>query len=233
MYAAAKTWNPYKGCHFDCIYCRPSFQKQAKRQKNRCKECYDYKPHRHNSRLNKIPSAEIIFVCGNADISFCNDRDYIIEIIRSIKEHNKRCPYKTYYFQSKKPGYFKEFLTEFPANVVLLTTLETNRDAGYENVSKAPIPSERYKQFLNLDYSRKVVTIEPLMDFDVNVFSQWIIDIKPEYVWLGLNSRPSSVSLPEPSAEKLAEFVKILVNAGVQIRPKELRGLDIGLPVND
>ena len=33
MYAEAKTWNPFKGCAFDCVYCVPSFQRQAKRQK--------------------------------------------------------------------------------------------------------------------------------------------------------------------------------------------------------
>ena len=33
--------------------------------------------------------------------------------------------------------------------------------AGYYQVSKAPPPSERYRQFLDLDYARKVVTIEP------------------------------------------------------------------------
>ena len=41
MYADAKTWNPFKGCHFDCTYCVPSFQLQAKRRKNECIKCYD------------------------------------------------------------------------------------------------------------------------------------------------------------------------------------------------
>ena len=29
MYAEAVTWNPFKGCKFDCSYCKPSFQQQA------------------------------------------------------------------------------------------------------------------------------------------------------------------------------------------------------------
>jgi hypothetical protein len=36
MYADAKTWNPFKGCRFDCTYCVPSFQRQAKRQMHLC-----------------------------------------------------------------------------------------------------------------------------------------------------------------------------------------------------
>ena len=71
MYAAAKTWSPFKGCKFDCTYCMPSFQLQAKRQKHLCSSCYNYVPHCHPERLAKIPSAEIVFVAGNGDIAFC------------------------------------------------------------------------------------------------------------------------------------------------------------------
>ena len=71
MYANTKTWSPFKGCRFDCIYCEPSFKKQAKRQMRLCSDCYNYVPHCHEERLRKIPSADIVFVCGNADIAFC------------------------------------------------------------------------------------------------------------------------------------------------------------------
>ena len=87
MYDEVKTWNPFKGCLFDCLYCRPSFQLQAKRQKHNCQECYEYKPHEHEERLNKIPNAKIIFVAGNGDICFC-DPVYTHRIIDAIKKHN-------------------------------------------------------------------------------------------------------------------------------------------------
>jgi len=136
MYHEVKTWNPFKGCLFDCSYCRPSFQAQAKRQLHNCMDCYNYVPHEHPERLNKIPSAEIIFTCGNSDISFCSP-DFTRQIIESIKRH----PQKTFYLQSKRPAYFEQFLSDLPANVIILTTLETNRDNGYREVSKAPAPS--------------------------------------------------------------------------------------------
>ena len=79
---------------------------------------------------DKIPSAETVFVCGNSDISFC-DPDFTRRIINAIKTRNVRRPDKTYFFQSKKPKYFEQFLEDFPENVILLTTLETNRDEGY------------------------------------------------------------------------------------------------------
>jgi hypothetical protein len=83
-----------------------------------------------------------------------------------------------------------------------------------------------------LKYPRKVVTVEPVMDFDADVFPQWLVDLKPEYVWLGLNSKSESVQLPEPSLEKLRTLVKVLVGAGIEIREKDLRGLDLGIPNN-
>jgi hypothetical protein len=225
MYANAKTWNPFKGCGFDCTYCEPTFKRQAKRQMHICQSCYEYKPHTHYDRLEKIPSAEIIFVAGNADLAFAS-KDFIKEIIESIKEHNKRCPHKTYYFQSKKPEIFADFVNDFPDNVILLTTLETNRDEGYGKVSKAPKPSTRYSQFLNLEYPRKVVTIEPLMACDPEIFSQQIITLRPEYVWLGLNSKPNSVFLPEPSDDEALLLIKLLRQRGVDIRFKDMRQLD-------
>ena len=72
MYKDTKTWNPYKGCNFKCIYCEKSFQLQAKRQKHNCIKCYNYEPHFHPNRINRIPKAELVFACGNGDISFAN-----------------------------------------------------------------------------------------------------------------------------------------------------------------
>jgi hypothetical protein len=225
MYDDAQTWNPFKGCEFDCVYCKPSFQLQAKRQMHRCQECYNYTPHEHPERLKKIPSKKIIFVCGNGDLSFC-DPNYTVQIVDAIRHHNKRCPHKIYYFQSKNPGYFDQFNPGiFPDNVIMLTTLETNRDAGYGAISKAPLPTERYKQFLNLELPRKVVTIEPAIDFDLDVFTSWIMNINPEYVWLGYNSKPNSVKLPEPLNKKFVAFATNLINAGIKIKYKNVRGM--------
>ena len=226
MYASAETWNPIKGCLFDCTYCKPSFQKQAKRQMHNCTECYEFRPHQHPERLSKIPNAEIVFVGGNGDISFC-DPAFVRQIIAAIVKKNKKRPNQIYYFQTKRPEYLAQFIGDFPPNVILVTTLETNRDDGYGAVSKAPPPSKRYAQFKQLDWPHKVVTVEPAMDFDVDEFADSLIALKPEYVWLGFNSRPKSVSLPEPSKEKMLALAERLKKAGIQVRGKELWGLEL------
>ena len=223
MYDDVQTWNPFMGCEFDCTYCEPTFKRQAKRQKQNCLKCYAYTPHFHEHTLKSLPSTSTIFVGGNGDLAFCEPSD-IRRIIERVKQHSVRCPHKTFFFQSKQPEVFAPFLSELPESAILLTTLETNRDEGYGEVSKAPLPSVRYQQFFNLDYPRKVVTAEPLMDFDTDIFSRWIIDLQPEYVWVGLNSKAEAVKLPEPSDGKVSGLIRSFEDAGIRVKAKYLRG---------
>jgi hypothetical protein len=225
MYQRAKTWNPFKGCGFACTYCVESFQRQAKRLMHKCSLCYQYQPHFHPERMDEIPSAPIIFVCGNGDIAFASpeERSAIIARIRTWTNQHPRSE-TVFYLQSKQPSCLEPHLAELPGNVILVTTLETNRDGGYEAVSKAPPPSERYRQFLALNYPRKIVTVEPVMDFDPEVFAEWIGKIRPELVYLGFNSRKEP-RLPEPSLEKLVRFTSLVSGQGIPIVEKTLRGL--------
>jgi hypothetical protein len=217
MYADVKTWNPFKGCLFDCIYCKPSFQAQAKRQKNRCTNCYNFTPHTHLDRLDKIPASKSVFIAGNGDISFCKPVD-TGAIIQAIRLNLFKHPDKIFYLQSKRPEYFKQFLKMLPDNVKLVTTLETNRDKGYNKISKAPKPSIRYKQFLDLKWPHKILTIEPIMEFDMTEFVSMIMNINPELVWLGINSRRKSVTLPEPNKEKFDELYNILIKNKINVQ---------------
>jgi len=222
MYDDAKTWNPFKGCRFDCAYCKPSFQAQAKRQKHNCTLCYSYIPHWHMERIDKIPNAKIVFVCGNGDIAFCHKKGLRL-IINKIRENSEKHPGKTFYLQTKNPACLKPFCHDFPHSIVLVTTLETNRDEGYEQISKAPKPSTRYIDFHYIKYPRKVVSIEPIMDFDLKEFADWIIRINPEYVWMGFNSRPKQVQLPEPGPVKTRQMIEVLSDAGIEIKFKHMR----------
>jgi len=231
MYSETKTWNPFVGCHHQCIYCIVSFQRQLKRwAKKNCLRCYNYVPHYHPERLNHIPSSKIVFVCGDGDIAFC-DSDFLEAIVWAINVHNRRCPNKTYYFQSKdwmSADRVMPFLEKHGVkNAIILETLETNIDASYHWISLAPKPTVRHKTFKEINYPRKVVTIEPILDFDLNPFFRMITDAEPEYVWIGYNSKPNLIHLPEPSLEKTATLIKLLKASGIQVKGKNLRGIKV------
>ncbi|MEM2498062.1 MAG: hypothetical protein QXR81_06805 [Candidatus Nezhaarchaeales archaeon] len=194
--------------------------------KKNCPLCYNYLPHPHPERLGKIPSASVVFVVGDGDIAFC-DKPYLEEIVRRVKLHSDRCPYKTYYFQSKDWASSEKLipLLEGVKNAVIIETLETNRDEGYSLISKAPPPTERHRKFVEVNHPRKVITAEPLLDFDVEPFFEMITEAEPELVWIGYNSRPGRVKLPEPSLSKTKTLIELLRKSGVEVRGKSLRGL--------
>jgi hypothetical protein len=66
-----------------------------------------------------------------------------------------------------------------------------------------------------------------MLDFDHKPFADWICSIRPEYVWLGFNSKPGSVALSEPTPEEVQKFAGLLRKEGIEIRGKQLRGLVI------
>jgi len=237
MYPDTGTWNPFVGCRYDCVYCRPSFQRQVKRVAGiiGCEKCYNYEPHTHPERLetSKIPSKPIVFPCGTGDIAFA-EPGYVRRILEVIDRHQPRID-KTYYFQSKNPRCFNRYLDWFKENrdkVILLTTLETNRDQGYHKISRAPPPSIRFRDFLSLDYSRKAVTIEPVLDFDIKPFLLDLLLLENqgqgnlEYVWFGYDSK--NTGLPEPDSRKAQKLVDTLQSYDIEVRGKTLRNVTIG-----
>ena len=148
------------------------------------------------------------------------------KIIEAVAQHKSK-KQKTFYFQSKRPEYFEQFLPLFPNNVIPLTTLETNGMLARGRL-KTPATYGAVSTVQGTGLSEEGRHHRAGHGFDEDVFPQWIVDLKPEYVWLGLNSKPKA-KLPEPSPKKLRKLVEVLVRAGIAIRGKELRGLDIGI----
>jgi hypothetical protein len=218
-YKGTISWSPFQGCDFGCVYCEQSFQRQAKRKLHDCLKCSSYEPHYHAERLGKVPGDRVIAVCGNSDISFCKPR-FMHKIIEVMKQDEKKG--RVWLVQSKNPKCLEPYLSDFPKNTVLLTTLETNRDDGYDKVSKAPPPSVRYEMFRDLHYPRKIVVIEPIMEFDFGVFLNWILSIGPEAVYVGFESSRYEMPFSEPHMEKVLDFIVALKTSGVRVMTKHL-----------
>jgi hypothetical protein len=51
-------------------------------------------------------------------------------------------------------------------------------------------------------------------------FCDWIEALNPEYVWIGGNSKPKEVQLPEPSREDLEYILMVFEKRGIEYRLK-------------
>jgi len=113
----------------------------------------------------------------------------------------------TYLFQSKNPKKFDLINALNLNNYKLCTTIETNRHYP-EIMQKSPKPIDRA-----VDLSRfsgdKYITIEPIIDFDLNEMVGIIKLCHPNQVNIGFNTS-FKVKLPEPSEQKTIELIKEL-----------------------
>ncbi len=209
------SWQPFVGCGFNCVYCTKSFKAQVKRQKQNCQKCYDYIPHEHPERLEQpLPKTgymEFIFVCPFSDISFC-ETEYLQKIVDRIRKEKD----KTFLVHSKDPLIFNTVF--WPDNVILGTTIET--DVAYDNLSSAPTPLIRYSDFLTVEHSRKMVIIEPVVEFNLEILLFWIVQIKPVMVWLGYDTNKNN--LPEPPLSEVKRLHWELSKLGIPVLLKHL-----------
>jgi hypothetical protein len=128
---------------------------------------------------------------------------------------------RVFLLQSKNPACFTRLLDGLPHNVVLMTTLETNRDSQYSEVSKAPLPSQRFHDFLQLAWDRKALVMEPILDFDLNVILEWAKKLKPETIFIGFESKRKCI-LSEPSLLEVSNLHKELQGLGLKTYDKAI-----------
>jgi len=69
---------------------------------------------------------------------------------------------------------------------------------------------------------RTAVTIEPILRFNLDNFKPHILEIKPEFVYIGYNSN-LKLKLPEPALEKTMQLINELQRSGIDVREKSLR----------
>ena len=117
--------------------------------------------------------------------------------ISKVLTHIVKYPKNTYLFQTKFPFGFYDWT--FYDNQILGITLETNRE--HTDISKAINPAKRTADFYEIEHTRKMITIEPIMQFDLKPFVFMIKTIQPEWVNIGADSGGNK--LPEPSREKI------------------------------
>ena len=191
-------------CSHSCKYC---YVQNMKKQYPSINERYSGPPHLLENELKKNEGkGHTIFVCT------CNDlfAEAIPKVwIEKVLAHCRKNPENTYLFQTKNPKRLQEFPMVFPSNSIFGTTIETNSyiidDIRYD-VSAAPIPGERACWLSILPRQiRTMVSIEPIIDFDLDKFVRMIRKVGPEFVSIGADSK--NHHLPEPSAEKTLALI--------------------------
>jgi len=208
------TFNPVVGCTHNCVYCWA--RRQAKRQRHRCKLCYDFIPHTHFHR--KLPYARRVFLVDMGDL-FCEavPDEWITQTINLTNQR----PETTFLFCTKNPLRYHNFVDLFPKNCVLGVTLETNRDQLSQKYTYAPPPSKRYEAMKNLPFPRKFISNEPLLDFDLHTLLKWISDINPETCEIGYDNY--NYYLPEPPLQKTLKLIQEKTNLGINTYQKQIR----------
>lgn len=215
MYTWAYTTNPLKGkCPHDCMYC------YVERLRNMGLKKYEGKLELDENWFKldlTIPEKDkVIFVqsCGDLFAEAVPDK-WITRILDRIEEF----PETTFLIQSKNPTRFHNF--SFPSNIILGTTIETNRNYP---ISKAPTPEERWQALKALPTTIAVmVSIEPVLDFDFVTLLAWMEDLKPTFISIGADSKGHN--LIEPSPKKLQGFIDELGLITEVRRKKNLKRL--------
>lgn len=200
----------------------------AGRCSHQCKYCYvQVSENRYHSGLYSGPSRlrekELLVRYGKDKTIFVehmNDlfaADVTDADIVKVMKHVAEFPDNTYVFQTKNPMRMLKWQTMVPLKSIIGTTIESNKE--YPGLSNAPFPAERVqaiKQFLPC--FKRFVTIEPVLDFDVDILAGWIAEIRPDFLNLGADSK--GIGLIEPTVEKIMQFTEKLKGYGIELREK-------------
>jgi len=199
-----KTWNPVTGCYYCCYYCWA--RKLAKRLRKINKKYKDgFEPHIHLNEFNKkFGSGEFIFVTSMGDLFGCwVPNEWIEKVINYVKKF----PETEFLFLTKNPQRYLEF--QFPDNVWLGATIETDRDDIYKKyrISLAPLPKKRLEVMKRLQWDKKFISIEPILIFS-HKFAERIREIHPQVVYIGYDNYNNG--LPEPPLQKTQMLINNL-----------------------
>ena len=181
------TGNTIKGrCPHDCSYC---YMKRWGKQK----------PVRLDETEFNIDTEDgnFIFVGSSCDM-FAEGipKDWIKQTLDHCKQSTNQ-----YLFQTKNPARVNE--KDLPENSVVCTTIETNR--WYPDImNNSPHPIDRAESMAELNINT-YVTIEPIMDFDLQELVEMIHLFDPVQVNIGADSQ--NKKLPEPDYNKISALI--------------------------
>ena len=190
------TWNTIKGeCYHDCSYCY-------------MKRWGKLNPVRFDEKELKtdLGTGNYIFVGSSCDMFAENIPDeWIVKTLHYMQKFDCK-----YLLQTKNPARIFDYIDAcvFTDKCTVCTTIETDRE--FPNITgKSPNVFARAAAMGEIsEIVDTYVTIEPIMDFNLDVMVQLIKDCRPKQVNIGADSGKNG--LPEPSGAKVLELISEL-----------------------
>jgi DNA repair photolyase len=191
-------YNPVKGhCLFQCPYCYVDriFKRYGKKQKPMGIDESELR-----ANLGKGNS---IFICSGCDLFHPENPDVWI---RRVIDHTRKFDNR-YLWHTKNPQRFLNYTESFKRNDTLCATIETNFHIP-DKMGNAPSPEERADAMAVIGDYQKMITIEPIMQFDLKKFSYMVLCAQPAQVNIGADS--GNNGLPEPTAKDIKSLIRVL-----------------------
>ena len=191
------TWSPVKGsCPYGCSYC------YVGRWGN-------------NNRAFRLDERELrtdlgignfIFICSGCDLFHPDVPEGWIGKVME-RTYSDLGSDNRFLYHTKNPERAVEMYDKYLPKLgsVLCVTVESN--IPRPGISKAPQPHDRIR-YLNQWPGDRMITIEPIMDFNLMMFSDMVLGCDPVQVNIGADSGDNH--LPEPSGEEVEALINVL-----------------------
>jgi len=208
------TWNPIGGpCPSNCCYCWA----KALIEKHQMKKYLKAEPYFDEKAKLKAKDGDFVFVQDMSDL-FAHTVPTMAQfrVMQIIMNH----PKIKFLLLTKHVYPYHGFLNlrAIPENVVLGVTVETNQMIfqtpshyqSYQQISRAPLPTNRlyWLSFLSQFRHDLFISIEPILDFNLETFVYYLKAIKPKMVCVGYDNYDNK--LPEPMLNKTEQLINEL-----------------------
>ena len=209
MFSTVKcTWNVGKGCSHNCLYCNvrnifvPKLQKNPKTAKYRDGFAFKLFENELKKPSYKKSGVGFIFIWYMGDW-MCPEvpDEWILRILDVVRKDESN----EFLSCTKNPARYLDFVDEFPENLWLGTTIETNLPIA-NRFTRAPTVRDRYNAMKELDWEKKFLSIEPKMDCEPETFLKWVKEMDVKVCEVGADNY-RVVKLPEPEPWKVRKLL--------------------------